>query len=101
MAQEKTLWLGSRKCDFCGFEIHHELYDGATVQGPWATMCKPCFCTYGKGISYGSGQRYIENEEGEFECVEGLPTKDSFEYKALKSAFGDVDLINEVMGDIL
>lgn len=38
-------------------------YDGRTVDGRWAFMCKVCFVQYGTGLGTGSGQRLIVADE--------------------------------------
>ena len=62
-------WYGNTKCDICGKECEHVLYDGATKMGPWAVMCEDCMEVYGIGIGMGKGQEYWKN-----------PKTDSFEY---------------------
>jgi hypothetical protein len=42
------------KCDFCKREAN---YDGKTIYGVWAYMCKGCFKIYGIGLGLGKGQR--------------------------------------------
>jgi len=42
-------------CNMC--EAVDAAYDGATVYGPWAYMCEPCFGRYGVGLGTGRGQR--------------------------------------------
>lgn len=54
-------------CDLCGIDVsdtrlpkRHRLkiVDGATVRGPWAYMCVPCFRHKGVGLGTGKGQLY-------------------------------------------
>ena len=49
-------------CDFCGDEAQ---YDGKTVLGPWANMCRVCFGKYGIGLGLGIGQKLIVFKEEE------------------------------------
>jgi len=37
----------AQKCDFCN---ERAIYDGKTIMGPWAYMCKEHFCTYGLNV---------------------------------------------------
>jgi hypothetical protein len=47
--------LGNRKkCQFCGANA---VYDGRTVDGPWAYMCQQCMYNHGVGLGLGRGQR--------------------------------------------
>ena len=52
-------------CDFCGEEAH---YDGKTIHGPWANMCKSCFRKHGIGLGLDRGQELVlrkgEEDEG-------------------------------------
>jgi len=43
-------------CDFCGDEAH---YDGKTILGPWANMCRICFRKYSLGLGLGKGQKLV------------------------------------------
>jgi len=43
-------------CDFCGKTAS---YDGQTIFGAWAYMCKECFNRYGVGLGVGYGQKLI------------------------------------------
>ena len=48
-------------CDIC-LEKHQYSsaeYDGRTVFGPWAYMCKACFFEVGIGLGIGKGQKLI------------------------------------------
>jgi hypothetical protein len=49
-------------CDFCRSVAR---YDGKTVNGMWAYMCKHHFKEYGKGLGLGIGQQLIVR--GEYE----------------------------------
>jgi hypothetical protein len=44
------------KCDFCS---NSAAYDGKTVHGSWAYMCRQHFATEGRGLGLGRGQRLI------------------------------------------
>lgn len=69
---KKIFWDGSHRCDICGKECEHYLYDAATTMGPWAVMCRTCMGEFGLGIGPGKGQEYLKNEEnGEFEKIRG------------------------------
>jgi len=70
---KKTIWHGSKTCDFCKNEITDgRLYDAKTKFGCWATMCHKCYIKNGVGVGTGKGQRYELNKEtNEFEKVEG------------------------------
>lgn len=53
-------------CDFCkqeGKEVKAE-YDGVTVFGPWANMCKEHYERYGLGLGLGRGQRLVKRSKG-------------------------------------
>ena len=68
---ERQRWFGERICDICGCEINGVLYDACRKDVPeWATMCRKCYRTYGSDISWGSGQKY-EEENGEFYLTAG------------------------------
>ena len=72
MTNKKKVWSGSTTCDICGDKINHELYDGRTKNGSWATMCSLCFICSGTGLGTGNGQKYIKNSKTkQFEKVEG------------------------------
>lgn len=48
-------------CDFCaqhGDTVHAD-FDGKTVLGPWANMCKRHFNQFGVGVGEGKGQRLV------------------------------------------
>lgn len=45
-------------CDLCGVPSE-AAYDGATIMGPWANMCKTHFQQYGVGLGTGRGQRLV------------------------------------------
>ena len=47
----------ARDCDFC--KVNLAEYDGKTVLGPWANMCRLCFAQFGIGLGLGRGQKYI------------------------------------------
>ncbi|MBE6359271.1 MAG: hypothetical protein E7057_08530 [Lentisphaerae bacterium] len=69
---ERQQWFGEKICDICGCEIKGVLYDACRRDVPeWATMCSRCYCTYGSAIGWGSGQKYEEDEDGEFYLVAG------------------------------
>lgn len=44
------------KCNFCG-EV--ATYDGKTICGPWANMCRKCFENCGVGLGLGRGQELV------------------------------------------
>lgn len=46
-------------CDCCSDPFGSVMYDGRTVQGPWANMCETCFKRFGVGLGIGRGQRYV------------------------------------------
>ena len=48
-------------CNMCK-EITPAYVDGATVMGPWANMCEPCFDMYGVGLGLGKGQRLLTDK---------------------------------------
>ncbi len=71
---EKSRWFGDTTCDICGKDIHGLLYDAArSDRNEWATMCHECFESYGKGVEWGVGQQYEEDEDGDFFLVAGGP----------------------------
>ena len=70
---ERQRWFGERICDICGCEIKGVLYDTKRRdRAPeWATMCSSCYPDYGSFIFWGSGQKYEEDDDGEFYLVAG------------------------------
>ena len=70
---ERQQWFGEKICDICGCEIKGVLYDTKRRdRAPeWATMCSACYPEYGSFIFWGSGQKYEEDEDGEFYLVAG------------------------------
>lgn len=46
-------------CDLCQGDKLQAHYDGKTVYGPWAYMCKPHFERAGIGLGMGRGQELI------------------------------------------
>ena len=71
--QERQQWFGEKTCDICGCEIKGVLYDTVRKdrKPEWATMCSECYPEYGSFIFWGSGQKYEEDEDGEFYLVAG------------------------------
>jgi hypothetical protein len=59
-SKPRKTWRGSNPtCDFCKMErnilgIGHVFFDAATLQGPWALMCRQHFMLYGLPM----GQEY-------------------------------------------
>lgn len=54
-------WSSDTTCDFCkkdATQVGDIFYDGKTILGPWALMCKNCFRKYGVGLGLGRGQMY-------------------------------------------
>ena len=49
-------------CNMCDPVQTPAYVDGATVMGPWANMCEPCFDMYGVGLGLGKGQRLLTEE---------------------------------------
>ena len=48
------------------------IYDAKTKFGPWATMTEASYRTYGVGVlGIGFGQKYIRDEQGHLNLVEG------------------------------
>lgn len=50
------------KCNFCDKPA---LYDGKTLNGPWAYMCEEHYSYWGVGLGTGRGQKLIIKEEEE------------------------------------
>jgi hypothetical protein len=49
------------KCNFCDKPA---LYDGKTLNGPWAYMCEEHYAYWGVGLGTGRGQKLkLEEEE--------------------------------------
>lgn len=77
MEKKVTKWLGSCNCDICKKDIKkakENLYDTATIYGPWATMCQSCYESTGIAVGQlgtGLGQEYALNDKGEYEKVRG------------------------------
>ena len=66
MRTQNKPWLSPiSSCPFCKKDLIKLDYfiDGATTQGPWALMCKPCHIDHGVGLGLGLGQMYKKNEE--------------------------------------
>lgn len=57
----KNKWLSPvpEVCDMCKSKFGKHFYDAATIYGPWANLCEPCFDTFGKGLGIGLGQKYV------------------------------------------
>jgi hypothetical protein len=67
----------SATCDICKCILLDEKYmiDGAlSHHDGWACMCPECFETEGKGVAWGVGQLYL-NEDGRWLLVGGFPPK--------------------------
>ena len=79
---ERQQWFGEKTCDICGCEIKGVLYDTKRRdRAPeWATMCSKCYPDYGSFIFWGSGQKYEEDEDGEFYLVAGGMPDDMLRY---------------------
>ena len=60
MKHTKTKLGSPVQCNFCDRTAE---YDGRTIYGPWAYMCKAHYQMYGVGLGLGKGQR-IEYEKG-------------------------------------
>lgn len=67
---EAVKWLGENVCDICRERGVSDptvkgkyAYDGPTVMGPWAFMCRNCWNTYGRKTM---GQEYKKDDNGEF-----------------------------------
>lgn len=54
----------SAHCDICKGPFEDYLFDAATRQGPWATMCSQCYVVYGRGLGTGRGQKFERTPEG-------------------------------------
>lgn len=65
-------WVGEPPavCDICLHHIRDTFIDGATLKGPWASMCPPCHTRYGVGLGLGKGQQYYHTE-GKWKKVAG------------------------------
>lgn len=50
-------------CDVC--RIRTAVFDGKTVYGPWAFMCKPCHKKVGVGLGLGKGSVLKDTKESE------------------------------------
>lgn len=46
-------------CDFDHATPTPALYDGGTIQGPWAYMCQTHFDAFGIGLGMGKGQKLV------------------------------------------
>ena len=90
---KKERWFGDTICDICGEDIHGLLYDAARSDcNEWATMCQKCFDSYGKGVGWGVGQRYEENEDGRFYLVAGgAPDEEQYEEDSVFDLIDDDD----------
>lgn len=70
MRNTKFVWLSPLdRCDCCGKRFGASasatMYDAATITGPWANLCQPCFNRLGKGLGTGLGQRYELQTDGQ------------------------------------
>ena len=70
---ERTNWLGNvpTHCDIGKEEIKGVFIDGKTHMGPWGCMCEPCHKEFGIGLGMGMGQKYVQQENGQWLKVEG------------------------------
>ena len=59
MAFDNTIVVFSLpNCDLCIKPVD-ACYDGKTIMGPWAYMCKGHFATHGIGLGPGKGQKLV------------------------------------------
>jgi hypothetical protein len=49
------------QCNIC--RKAKAVFDGKTVEGPWAYMCEACFARNGIGLGLGCGQKLITKEK--------------------------------------
>lgn len=67
-------WVGTppSHCDICKTELGTEFYDfRVPTVGQWANGCKACFKRYGGRLGTGLGQKYVRQDDGKFNRVEG------------------------------
>jgi hypothetical protein len=66
-------WVGSNptKCDCCQRPIDRVFIDGRTQSGPWAMLRPDCHNRLGVGLGLGKGQRYEQQEDGQWLKTEG------------------------------
>ena len=70
----KKIWSGSppKTCNICPRSITTEFSDAVFPGvGSWVNFCPDCAKRHGVRYGYGLGQRYVRNNDGEFEKVEG------------------------------
>lgn len=77
-------------CDF--HPEHAAVYDGKTIDGPWANMCEDAFRRYGVGLGTGLGQRYIVGEKPK--AKPSLREIADMSYDELDDLVGDGDLLD-------
>jgi len=97
---EKVIVASKPECDICKFENGKPGvtadYDGKTVRGPWANMCRSCFFSHGVGLGTGRGQQLL---------VVGSPEAAIFEEQDKSSEInaaieaGDFDALEDLIGD--
>ena len=97
---EKVYVSALPTCDICqhddgkpGVTAH---YDGATVMGPWANMCRAHFYSHGRGLGTGRGQELIVGEAPERTRADIQrdvnAAVEAGDYDALEEAVGDGDI---------
>ena len=67
MPKQVTYINPPKVCDVChGPFTENIMYDAATYHGPWANMCMHCFNEIGVGLGTGLGQKYEQNDQGQW-----------------------------------
>jgi len=69
----RRYWLGNVPAtDDFGQPIGTEFIDGRSRQGPWGLFTPASWAIHGVGrLGTGYGQRYVQQDDGEFMKVEG------------------------------
>jgi hypothetical protein len=70
--QRPLYWIGVlRGCNVCGGEFDGTMYDAKTHTGQWGNLCGGCFESHAGSLGLGLGQKYVQQSDGKYMCVEG------------------------------
>ena len=72
MAKKKYWMTPLGEDDDFGHKFGDTMYDGKTIQGPWANMSENSWRAYGIGkLGLGCGQKYEKQADGRWLKVDG------------------------------